>query len=99
MRYFFESYEIYNEDIYDLMDEESIEDKIKLEIKEGRDGTYVLRDLTQLELKNIKDSQEIIQEALDNRQFANTILNKTSSRSHTIFKITFHFTWEKDSSH
>ena len=56
LRYFFESYEIYNEDIYDLMDAESIENKIKLEIKEGRDGTYVLKDLTQLELKNIQDS-------------------------------------------
>jgi hypothetical protein len=53
LKYFFESYEIYNEDIYDLMDAESIENKIKLEIKEGRDGTYVLKDLTQLELKNL----------------------------------------------
>jgi hypothetical protein len=51
LRYYFETYEIYNEDIYDLMDEDSIEERVKLEIREGRDGNYVLKDLTQIELK------------------------------------------------
>lgn len=84
-------YEIYNENINDLLD-------IKNSNIELRDNSYYINKNTlvketliekavKAKITNIKEAEEILIKGDKNKKIAETNLNNKSSRSHTIFKI------------
>ncbi len=76
--------EIYNENILDLLGD--INDK-RLDVKEDpKKGIYV-KDLTTVIVKNIPEIEWAMDAGNKNRKTGETAMNKTSSRSHSIFTI------------
>lgn len=102
----FECFEIYNEDIFDLNPDckkgavQKIIDRPKLRLKDGPYQTILVDNLNRVELCTPDESAEVIDKCLKNRQVASTALNASSSRSHTIFKISVELLYESiDSQH
>ncbi|KAK8800778.1 hypothetical protein WA158_000103 [Blastocystis sp. Blastoise] len=77
--------EIYNEELYDLFDEDSSK---KLKIHEDGTNGNNCRNQLEIEVKNTNEIFEILNKALKRRKTAETNLNLNSSRSHCIFSIT-----------
>jgi kinesin family protein 15 len=75
-------FEIFNERVYDLLSSDSLEKS--LAVREDRNGVYV-EGLTEIEVKNTKDAEDLLTKGLANRHVASTNMNRTSSRSHAIF--------------
>ncbi|CAD8067000.1 unnamed protein product [Paramecium sonneborni] len=92
MNYTFQSFEIYNEEIYDLL----ANNKTKLQIKEIYDKKCYVKDAVEKEINNNQQFKEFLQKALTNRQMGETTLNNQSSRSHTVFKIQISFLYQQD---
>eukprot|EP00981_Chlorochromonas_danica_P013799 scaffold6861_cov248-Ochromonas_danica.AAC.2 len=76
--------EIYNEDIRDLL---SKDPKNSLDIKENIDTGVYVKGLTSLVVKNVAEIDHVMQAGKKNRSVGETLMNKTSSRSHSIFTI------------
>lgn len=74
--------EIYNECVYDLFSST----KNKLQIKE-KHKTFYLDNCTNIEVTSIDEFETILNEAALRKKINKTLLNDSSSRSHTIFKI------------
>jgi len=74
-----------------MTEKELLQMRAKLELKEGLNGSFYLKKLTRHPLTSIAQAQKLLNISLKNRQLANNFLNKTSSRSHTIFKLIFQF--------
>uniref|UniRef100_A0A0K0EXZ4 Kinesin-like protein n=1 Tax=Strongyloides venezuelensis TaxID=75913 RepID=A0A0K0EXZ4_STRVS len=72
--------EIYNEKIKDLLSPGS--DNLMLKLGEG--GKQEIRGLSEEEVKNVNDVEEVIRLGRKNRCVASTAANETSSRSHSI---------------
>ena len=88
-----ECFEIYNEEIFDLMVEQrrneknpKQNDRQKLKLRDIN-KKLIIEDLRVEELKSIEGTHATISKCLKNRQVASTMLNSSSSRSHTIFRI------------
>ncbi|EDV21270.1 uncharacterized protein TRIADDRAFT_30550, partial [Trichoplax adhaerens] len=71
--------EIYNEQIYDLLDVTSITEDI-------RKGVYV-DGLTERYITNARDAYQELMTGLKNRRVASTSMNRESSRSHAVFSL------------
>jgi hypothetical protein len=90
----FESFEIYNEEIYDLNPDPKKHDKVKslerpkLKVKEGPQQSLIIEDLQKVLISTEEEAASIVNRCLKNRQVAATTLNSSSSRSHTIFRVT-----------
>lgn len=76
--------EIYNETITDLFDTS----KTNLKIKENYDGDVYVGDLTDIPVGSPEEVMELLDRGLTARQVASTKMNDTSSRSHTVFRVT-----------
>jgi hypothetical protein len=76
--------EIYNEEIRDLL---SKDPKNSLELKENIDSGVYVKDLTQFTVKNASEIDHVMQAGKKNRSVGATLMNATSSRSHSIFTI------------
>lgn len=76
--------EIYNEEIRDLL---SKDPKNSLDLKENIDTGVYVKDLTSLVVKNVAEIDHVMQAGKKNRSVGETLMNKTSSRSHSIFTI------------
>lgn len=77
--------EIYNEEIRDLLGRDP---KQKLELKESsKKGLYV-KGLTSYVVKSIEEITHVMRVGKKNRSVGETLMNKQSSRSHSIFVIT-----------
>ena len=93
----FQSYEIYNEEIYDLLhDKRTMRERNKLQIKENGVRKFIvigtqcfisIIDATDRQITDKESIDNLLQWSLSNRQMGETILNIQSSRSHTMFKI------------
>ncbi|CAN1274994.1 Kinesin-like protein KIN-5D [Linum perenne] len=88
--------ELYNEEIMDLLDPDerptSSDEKPKKPIallEDGKGGVFI-RGLEQELVSSAKEIYRILEKGSAKRQTAETLLNKTSSRSHTIFSITIY---------
>ncbi|CAN1775592.1 Kinesin-like protein KIN-5D [Linum perenne] len=88
--------ELYNEEIMDLLDPDesptSSDEKPKKPIallEDGKGGVFI-RGLEQELVSSAKEIYRILEKGSARRQTAETLLNKTSSRSHTIFSITIY---------
>ncbi|TMW94755.1 hypothetical protein EJD97_009824 [Solanum chilense] len=88
--------EIYNEEITDLLslDEESkpIDEKQRkpLALMEDGKGAVFIRGLEEVTVSTADEIYKILEKGSANKHTAETLLNKQSNRSHSIFSITLH---------
>jgi kinesin family protein 23 len=88
--------EIYNNYIYDLLDEfaasssEGTHMKMDQNLKESKNlredtkGSMYIKDVTEIEVKSVEEALELLNRANKRRVVAHTDLNSESSRSHSI---------------
>ena len=85
--------EIYNEEIHDLLLENSSghgpgrDGPKKLELKEDPNKGIFVKDLTCLIVKSIPEMEKAMIYGTNNRKVAETAMNKDSSRSHSLFTV------------
>jgi len=77
--------EIYNEEIRDLLAKNP---KNRLELKEHPETGVYVKDLSAFVVKQVTEIQEIMDAGQKNRSVGETLMNQSSSRSHSIFTIT-----------
>lgn len=80
--------EIYNEMIHDLLasDRQSISEHV-LSIHEGKDKEFFVKGANEVEVRSIPEVLDLIAVGERNRHYAETYLNHSSSRSHTLFRL------------
>ncbi|VDN59075.1 unnamed protein product [Dracunculus medinensis] len=76
--------EIYNEEIRDLL---GLEKGIKLEIKEHPERGIYVAGLSMHVCHDFQACQSLMNKGFENRHVGSTLMNKDSSRSHSIFTI------------
>ncbi|XP_026022884.1 kinesin-like protein KIF17 isoform X3 [Astatotilapia calliptera] len=76
--------EIYNEEIRDLLGSDA---KQRLELKEHPERGVYVRDLSMHTVHSVGECERIIEKGWRNRAVGYTLMNKDSSRSHSIFTI------------
>ena len=80
-------FEIYNELIYDLLaNKQTLEDPLQIN-EDTVKKDFIIKDLIEEPISTIEDALALLQKGEENRHYAETFLNHTSSRSHTIFKV------------
>eukprot|EP00730_Choanoeca_flexa_P019056 TRINITY_DN9293_c0_g1_i1.p1 TRINITY_DN9293_c0_g1~~TRINITY_DN9293_c0_g1_i1.p1 ORF type:complete len:970 (+),score=413.44 TRINITY_DN9293_c0_g1_i1:312-3221(+) len=82
--------EIYNEDIFDLLS--GLEDTSKLRLFEDArsKGSVVIQNLQEVLLKSKEDVYDVLTKGAEKRRTSATLMNKHSSRSHSVFMVTVH---------
>ncbi|XP_046433171.1 kinesin-like protein KIF23 [Neodiprion fabricii] len=81
--------EIYNNSVYDLLDDEDVRVKSlqsKIVREDGNKNMYV-HAVTEVEVKSAEEAFEVFQRGQRRRRVAHTALNAESSRSHSVFTI------------
>jgi hypothetical protein len=78
--------EIYNEAIYDLLDNTSKERK-PLKLMDAKDGSIAVPGLSWVRVTDAKDGLNILRQGIKLRKKATTKLNSSSSRSHSVCSI------------
>ncbi|XP_029907363.1 kinesin-like protein KIF17 [Myripristis murdjan] len=76
--------EIYNEEIRDLLGSDT---KQRMELKEHPERGVYVRDLTMQTVHSVGECEQIMEQGWKNRAVGYTLMNKDSSRSHSIFTI------------
>ncbi|XP_077385505.1 kinesin-like protein KIF17 isoform X2 [Festucalex cinctus] len=76
--------EIYNEEIRDLLGNDT---KQRLELKEHPEHGVYTRDLSMHTVHSVAECETVMERGWRNRAVAYTLMNKNSSRSHSIFSI------------
>ncbi|KAH9381085.1 hypothetical protein HPB48_010757 [Haemaphysalis longicornis] len=84
--------ELYNEELFDLLS--AHEDTSRLKIYEDStrkaSGSVIIHGLEEITVHNREEVFFILEKGAAKRQTAATLLNATSSRSHTVFSVTVH---------
>ena len=88
--------EIYNEDIKDLLVKQTKNAKGGLELKEHPETGVYVKDLTAFVVKNVKEMDQLMEAGNKHRSVGATLMNETSSRSHSIFTITIESSEKRD---
>merc|ERR1740138_344448 len=93
-------FEIYNEIIFDLLNPESDRSKLGggLQIKEHPVMGIYVKDLTEIVAEDAKKLEDMLEQGNKSRAVSSTLMNSTSSRSHSIFTIKIHQKDEEDKS-
>ncbi|XP_043263298.1 kinesin-like protein KIF23 [Colletes gigas] len=81
--------EIYNNSVYDLLEDDEIRAKTlqsKIVREDGNKNMYV-HAVTEIEVKSSEEAFEVFQHGQRRRRVAHTALNAESSRSHSVFTI------------
>ena len=78
--------QLYNENIYDLLEDPKRERPLKL--RNQKDGVYV-EGASEYVVSSAKDCIDLVHRGESNRAVRNTRFNPVSSRSHLVFSITF----------
>ncbi|XP_014389835.1 PREDICTED: kinesin-like protein KIF17 isoform X3 [Myotis brandtii] len=76
--------EIYNEDVHDLLGADT---KQKLELKEHPEKGVYVKGLSMHTVHSVAQCERIMERGWKNRSVGYTLMNKDSSRSHSIFTI------------
>ncbi len=76
--------EVYGEDIYDLLVDES---RTPLKLREGVNKEVVIKGLCNKSIANAGEAMNILSNGTMNRTTASTLMNRTSSRSHAVFMV------------
>jgi hypothetical protein len=74
--------EIYNDNVYDVLQE-----KIELAVSEQESGKVVLKGVKEHIVKSVSEVIEMVRKGERNRRYAENVINRNSSRSHTIFQV------------
>lgn len=77
--------EIYNEEVRDLLSKNSA--NTKLELKENVDTGVYVKNLTSFVVKGVSEIRNVLAVGKKNRTVGTTLMNRDSSRSHSIFTI------------
>ncbi|XP_020592078.1 kinesin-like protein KIN-12F [Phalaenopsis equestris] len=85
--------QIYNEQIFDLLNPSSTNLIIR---DDPRKGVHV-ENLSEFEVENVYDTLQLLIQGAANRKVAATMMNRESSRSHSVFTCTIESRWQKDS--
>jgi len=95
----FESFEIYNEEVFDLNPVQGkpqntkITERPKLKVRDGYGQGLIVEELQKVLVSTSEEAIFIIDGCLKNRQMAATSLNSSSSRSHSVFRINVGFVY------
>uniref|UniRef100_A0A0D9ZD74 Kinesin motor domain-containing protein n=1 Tax=Oryza glumipatula TaxID=40148 RepID=A0A0D9ZD74_9ORYZ len=82
--------EIYNEQILDLLNPNSVNLQIREDAKKG----VHVENLTEHEVSNAREAMQQLVEGAANRKVAATNMNRASSRSHSVFTCLIESKWE-----
>ncbi|XP_010685481.2 kinesin-like protein KIN-12E isoform X2 [Beta vulgaris subsp. vulgaris] len=82
--------EIYNEQILDLLNPDSVNLQIREDMKKG----IHVENITELEVTSARDVMQQLLQGSANRKVAATNMNRASSRSHSVFTCVIESTWE-----
>ncbi|XP_067124591.1 kinesin-like protein KIF11 [Centruroides vittatus] len=82
--------ELYNEELFDLLSPETSNLKLRLFEDATRKGSVVIQGLEEISVHSRNEVYKILERGSAKRKTAATMLNATSSRSHTVFSITMH---------
>lgn len=80
--------EVYNNSVYDLLEEGPIQKTLQSKIIRGdeKHNMYV-HGVTEIEVKNVSDAIDAYHTGQKRKRTAHTVLNSESSRSHSVFTI------------
>ena len=81
-------FEIYNDYIYDLLAPKESSDSLL--ICEDSNKEFYIKGLTEVDVKDADSILSILNAGEQSRHYAETVMNRHSSRSHTVFKIVLH---------
>lgn len=76
--------EIYNEEVRDLLAKDT---KNSLELKENVETGVFVKNLTFIAVTDVNEMEHVMQMGKKNRSVGATLMNQTSSRSHSMFQI------------
>ncbi|KAI5192480.1 hypothetical protein NEMIN01_2044 [Nematocida minor] len=76
--------EVYNENIYDLLGDPAE----SLQIRESAEGEVYIKDVAEIEVQTKEEAFDLFAKGNSIRKVSATRMNRESSRSHTILKIT-----------
>lgn len=82
----FTTFQLYNEDIVDLLDIE-MKGKKNIRVHEDHDGNIYLTGVVSKNVNSADDCMSLLEEGAISRTTASTNMNATSSRSHAIFTL------------
>nr|XP_037280677.1 LOW QUALITY PROTEIN: kinesin-like protein KIF11 [Rhipicephalus microplus] len=82
--------ELYNEELFDLLSAHEDTSRLKIFEDSSRKGSVIIQGLEEITVHNREEVFFILQKGAAKRQTAATLLNATSSRSHTVFSVTVH---------
>ncbi|XP_024389740.1 uncharacterized protein [Physcomitrium patens] len=85
--------EIYNEQITDLLEPSSTNLHMR---EDSKKGVYV-ENLTEIVVRSVQDVVVLLLKGAANRKVASTIMNRESSRSHSVFTCTIESKWVTNS--
>lgn len=80
--------ELYNEEIFDLLSEESRSLRIFEDQKQK--GSVIISDLEEVIVNNASEVKKVLLKGAEKRRTAETFMNQKSSRSHAVFTVTVH---------
>ncbi|RMX60002.1 hypothetical protein pdam_00001163 [Pocillopora damicornis] len=85
-------FEIYNNYIYDLLDETPVDPicpkpPVSKNLREDMNRNMYVSGVTEIEVKSTEEAYSIFWKGQKKRRVANTVLNRESSRSHSVFAI------------
>ncbi|GAB0090351.1 Kinesin-like protein [Sergentomyia squamirostris] len=80
--------EVYNNSVYDLLEEGSIQKTLQTKIirEDGTKNMFV-HGVTEVEVKSMEDAIEVFHLGQKRKRMGHTILNSESSRSHSVFTV------------
>ncbi|XP_049516833.1 kinesin-like protein KIF11 [Dermacentor silvarum] len=81
--------ELYNEQLFDLLGTKN-EKEMKIFDDPSNKGAVIIKGLEEITVHNREEVLFILQKGAAKRRTAATLLNATSSRSHTLFTVTIH---------
>ena len=80
--------ELYNEEIFDLLSGADDQSKLRLYEDGQKRGSVIIQGLEDVQVHDKREVFKILEKGSIKRQTAETKMNATSSRSHTIFTVT-----------
>lgn len=81
-------FEIYNDQIYDLLAaRNTMHESLNL-MEDAKKDHFMIKGLTEHSVTSIKEIFEKLKKGEVNRHYAQTFMNHSSSRSHTLFRVT-----------
>lgn len=82
--------ELYNEELFDLLSPSEDLSKLRLFEDSARKGSVVIQGLEEIAVHSKDEVYTILEKGTARRQTAATMMNASSSRSHTVFSVTVH---------